>query len=56
MVMAGMSYRELDRRMNCSYQTIMRLDERHNVTGSANDRVHAGRQRATSAYRAFAPV
>ena len=34
MVMGGMSYREVDRRLSCANSTIMRLVERHNVTGS----------------------
>ena len=48
MVTDGMSYRDEARRMNCAHSTIVRLVERHAVTGSVKDRVRPGRQRVTS--------
>lgn len=49
MIMGGMSYHEVARRMNRAPSTIMRLVERHNVTGPVKDRERPGRQRVTSA-------
>ena len=48
MVAAGLSFREIARRMGCSHQTIMKLARRHEDTGSVCDRPRPGRERVTS--------
>ena len=45
MIQGGMSRREIARRMQCSPSTITRLAQRHQQTGSLNDRPRPGRQR-----------
>ena len=45
---AGMSYRQVAQRMNCTYRTIQRLMERNDATGSVIDRPRSGRPRITS--------
>lgn len=49
MITGGMSYHEVAHRMNSAPSTIMRLVERHIVTGPVKDRERPGRQRVTSA-------
>ena len=48
MVQAGLSYSEVARQMACSQPTIRNLAERHNTTGSVNDRQRPGRERVTT--------
>ena len=48
MVIAGMSYHDLARPMNCEHSSIVRLVERYTVTGSVKDRVRHARQRVTT--------
>lgn len=49
MLQAGLSYRDVSRRMRCHHCTISRLRQRATATGSASDRPRPGRQRATDA-------
>ena len=48
MVEGGLSYRQVAERMGCSHTTIARLVERHNATGSVDDRQRPGRERDTT--------
>ena len=48
MVEGGLSYRQVAERMGCSHTTIARLVERHNPTGSVDDRQCPGRERVTT--------
>lgn len=48
MVRAGTSFREVARHMGCTHQTIMKLIQKFNVTGSVSDRPRPGRERVTS--------
>ena len=48
MVEGGLSYRQVAERMGCSHTTIARLVERHNATGSVDDRQCPGRERVTT--------
>ena len=49
MFAGGLPCREIARRMNCAHSTILRLVQRHNETGSVNERHRSGRQRVTTA-------
>ena len=48
MVEGELSFREVARRMGCSYQTIMKLVERNDTRGSVSDRQRPERQKVTS--------
>ena len=48
MVECGLSYRQVAERMGCSHTTIARLVQRHNATGSVDDRQRPGRERVTT--------
>ena len=48
MVEGGLSFREVARRMGCSHQTIMKLVERNETTGSVSDRQRPVRKKVTS--------
>ena len=54
MVEGGLSYRQVAERMGCSHTTIARLVERHNATGSVDDRQRPGRERVY--YTSAGPV
>ena len=44
----GLSYRQVAERMGCSHTTVARLVERHNATGSVDDRQRPGHERVTT--------
>ena len=48
MVEGGLSFHEVARRMGCSHQTIKKLVERNDTTGSVSDRQCPGRQKVKS--------
>ena len=48
MIDGGLSYREIARHLWCSHQTIMKLVQRHEQTGSVSDRPRPGREKVTS--------
>ena len=48
MVEGRLSFREVARKMGCSHQTIMKLVERNDTTGSVSDRQRPARQKVTS--------
>ena len=48
LIQAGLSYREVSRRMNCHHTSISRLEERHNATGIVNPRPQSGQPRVTT--------
>ena len=48
MVEGGLSYRQVAERMGCSLTMIARLVDRHNATGSVDDRQRPGRERVTT--------
>ena len=45
---SGLSYHQIAERMGCLHSTIARLVERHNATGSVDDRQRPGRERVTT--------
>ena len=45
----GASSRRIASQFNCAHSTILRLQYRHQQTGSVQDRLRPGRERATSA-------
>ena len=48
MLTAGLTSREVARRLTCSHATIVRLQRRAHETGSVDDRPRSGRPRVTS--------
>ena len=48
MVKGGLSYWQVAERMGCLHTTIARLVERHNATGSVDDRQRPRRERVTT--------
>ena len=51
MVEGGLSFYEVVKKMGCSHQTIMKLVERNDTTGSVSDRQRPVRQNVTSEWQ-----
>lgn len=48
MLAGGVATRRVAQQMGCSHSTIVRLHQRHQMTGSVGDRPRPGRERVTS--------